>query len=115
VAVAVPPGAEPPGGPGQPLERGAGFEFVDAVKRISTLGLGHAYDERMSFGPVMAYVWGLLSAIEPAFRVDLADPDTDTDDDGATVFTAGSARTISMNLRNFGFMVSKDAVWSPRM
>jgi len=46
-------------------------EFVDAVKRISTLGLGHAYDERMSFGPVMAYVWGLLSAIEPAFRTGL--------------------------------------------
>jgi dolichyl-phosphate-mannose-protein mannosyltransferase len=46
-------------------------EFVDAVQRISHVGLGHAYDEHMSFGPVMAYVWGLLSAIEPAFRAGL--------------------------------------------
>jgi Phosphate-selective porin O and P len=30
-----------------------------------------------------------LYAVEPFARVDLADPDTDTDDDGATVFTAG--------------------------
>jgi hypothetical protein len=30
-----------------------------------------------------------LYAIEPFARVDLADPDTDTDDDGATTITAG--------------------------
>jgi dolichyl-phosphate-mannose-protein mannosyltransferase len=46
-------------------------EFVDAVKRIAHLGLGHAYDQRMSFGPVMAYVWGLQSALDPAFRTGL--------------------------------------------
>jgi hypothetical protein len=30
-----------------------------------------------------------LYAVEPAIRLDLADPDTDTDDDGATTMTAG--------------------------
>jgi hypothetical protein len=43
-------------------------EFVDAVQRIARLGLGHAYDQPMSFGPVMADIWGLQSALDPAFR-----------------------------------------------
>jgi hypothetical protein len=42
-----------------------------------------AYNLRMS-SPT---AW--LHAVEPFARVDLADPNTDTDDDGATVFTAG--------------------------
>ena len=29
-----------------------------------------------------------LYAVEPAFRIDLADPNTDVDDDGATLLTA---------------------------
>jgi hypothetical protein len=42
-----------------------------------------AYNIRMS-SPT-----SLLYAVEPFARLDLADPDTDTDDDGATTFTAG--------------------------
>ena len=42
-----------------------------------------AYNLRMSSPTAWLY------AVEPFARVDLADPDTDTDDDGATLFTAG--------------------------
>ena len=42
-----------------------------------------AYNLRMNSPTAWLY------AVEPFARVDLADPDTDTDDDGATVFTAG--------------------------
>ena len=36
-----------------------------------------------------------LYAIEPFARLDVADPDTDTDDDGATLLTAGIALYMS--------------------
>ena len=42
-----------------------------------------AYNVRMNSPTAWLY------AIEPFARVDLADPDTDTDDNGATVITAG--------------------------
>jgi Phosphate-selective porin O and P len=38
---------------------------------------------------------GWLYAVEPALRVDLADPDTDTDDDGVTTLTAGLGLYLS--------------------
>jgi Gpi18-like mannosyltransferase len=51
-------------------------EFVSWVHAIATNGIGHAYDLNLTFPPVMVYVWGLLGAIEPAFRTvtDASDP-----------------------------------------
>jgi hypothetical protein len=51
-------------------------EFVKWVHTIAVDGLGTAYDDDLTFGPVMAFIWGTLAAIEPAFRVvtDAADP-----------------------------------------
>ena len=51
-------------------------QFVVWVNGIATNGLGNAYHQNITFGPVMAYIWGVLAAIEPAFRtaVDSSDP-----------------------------------------
>jgi dolichyl-phosphate-mannose-protein mannosyltransferase len=43
-------------------------QFVRWVHGIATAPFSHAYDQDISFPPVMAYVWGVLAAIEPAFR-----------------------------------------------
>ena len=43
-------------------------QFVLWVHGIAVDGLGNAYDQNLSFPAVMAYVWGVLAAIEPAFR-----------------------------------------------
>ena len=43
-------------------------QFAGWVAHIATNGLPNAYDQNLSFGPVMAYIWALLGAIEPAFR-----------------------------------------------
>ena len=51
-------------------------QFVVWVHGIATNGLGNAYDQNLSFPPVMAYVWSALAAIEPTFRTvtDSSDP-----------------------------------------
>jgi Gpi18-like mannosyltransferase len=43
-------------------------QFVEWVRHIANNGLPSAYDAPLSFGPVMAFVWGILAAIDPAFR-----------------------------------------------
>ena len=43
-------------------------QFAGWVAHIATNGLPNAYDQNLSFGPVMAYIWALLGVIEPAFR-----------------------------------------------
>jgi hypothetical protein len=47
-------------------------QFVGWVHHIATNGLGSLYGATeagpVTFGPVMALIWGLLAAIEPAFR-----------------------------------------------
>jgi hypothetical protein len=43
-------------------------QFVLWVHGLATGPFGHAYDQDLSFLPVMVYVWGLLAAIDPAFR-----------------------------------------------
>lgn len=43
-------------------------QFVVWVHGIATVPFGHAYDQTISFPPVMVYIWGLLAALEPAFR-----------------------------------------------
>ena len=43
-------------------------QFVLWVHGIATRPFAHAYDQDLSFLPVMVYVWGLLAAVEPAFR-----------------------------------------------
>jgi len=48
--------------------RGDIDQFVVWVNHIANNGLPNAYDENLSFGPVMAYVWALLGFFEPAFR-----------------------------------------------
>lgn len=51
-------------------------QFVLWTHGIAVNGLGTAYDQNLTFGPVMALIWGALAAIEPAFRtaVDASDP-----------------------------------------
>jgi hypothetical protein len=43
-------------------------QFVEWVHGLAIAPIGHAYDQDISFPPVMVYVWGLLAAMEPAFR-----------------------------------------------
>ena len=43
-------------------------QFVLWVHGIATNGLANAYDQNLSFPPVMAYIWGALATLEPAFR-----------------------------------------------
>ena len=43
-------------------------QFVLWVHGIAVDGLGNIYDQNVTFPPVMAYIWGLLAAIEPAFK-----------------------------------------------
>jgi Gpi18-like mannosyltransferase len=56
--------------------RGDLDQFVLWVHGLATQPFGRAYDQNLSFPPVMAYIWGLLAALEPAFRTvtDAADP-----------------------------------------
>lgn len=60
--------------------RGDLDQFVGWVHHIATRGLGTLYGETdvgpVSFGPVMAYVWAALAAIQPAFATvtDASDP-----------------------------------------
>jgi hypothetical protein len=51
-------------------------QFVLWVHGLATQPFGRAYDQNLSFPPIMVYVWGLLAAIEPAFRsaMDSFDP-----------------------------------------
>ena len=59
--------------PGLPDDLG---QFVLWVHGIATSGLARAYDQNISFPPVMVYVWSVLAAVEPAFRTmtDSAEP-----------------------------------------
>jgi hypothetical protein len=56
--------------------RGDIDQFVLWVHGIAVGGLPNAYDKGLSFPPVMAYLWGLLAAIQPAFQTvtDASDP-----------------------------------------
>jgi hypothetical protein len=51
-------------------------QFVRWVHGLATGPFGNAYDQNLSFPPVMVYVWGFLAALEPAFRTvtDSSDP-----------------------------------------
>ena len=51
-------------------------QFVVWVHGIAVNGLGNAYDQNLSFPPVMAFIWWILASIEPAFKVvtDSSDP-----------------------------------------
>jgi len=56
--------------------RGDLDQFVLWVHGLATQPFGRAYDQNLSFPPVMVYIWGVLAALEPAFRTatDAADP-----------------------------------------
>jgi hypothetical protein len=43
-------------------------QFVLWVHGLAVGPFSHAYDQDLSFPPVMAYIWGALAALEPAFR-----------------------------------------------
>ena len=93
--------------------RGDIDQFVVWVNHIATRGLGHTFDEDLSFGPVMAYVWALLGAIEPAFRTA-----TDASDTGlrvlmklpATLADFGLAACVAWILREKPFWAAFAAV-----
>jgi hypothetical protein len=56
--------------------RGDVDQFVLWVHGIVVGGLPNAYDQDLSFPPVMVYIWGLLAALQPAFQTvtDGSDP-----------------------------------------
>ena len=56
--------------------RGDIDQFVLWVHGIVVGGLPNAYDQDLSFPPVMVYIWSLLAAVEPAFAsiTDASDP-----------------------------------------
>jgi len=43
-------------------------QFVLWVHGLATAPFGHAYDQDISFGPVMVWIWGGLAWLDPAFR-----------------------------------------------
>jgi hypothetical protein len=43
-------------------------QFVLWVHGLATAPFGNAYDQNLTFPPVMTDIWGVLAAIEPAFR-----------------------------------------------
>ena len=43
-------------------------QFVLWVHAIAVDGLGNLYDQNVTFPAVMAYIWGVLAILEPAFR-----------------------------------------------
>jgi Gpi18-like mannosyltransferase len=47
--------------------RGDIDQFAVWVAHIAANGLPNAYDQNLSFGPVMAYIWAILGVVEPAF------------------------------------------------
>ena len=51
-------------------------QFALWVHGIAVGGIGNAYDQQLAFPPVMAYVWGLMALIQPAFQTvsDASDP-----------------------------------------
>ncbi len=51
-------------------------QFVLWVHGIAVDGLGTIYDQNVTFPAVMAYIWGVLAALEPAFKTvtDSSDP-----------------------------------------
>jgi len=51
--------------------------FTQWVGHIASNGLPNAYDEELTFGPVMTYIWWVLGLVEPGFRTatDSTDPD----------------------------------------
>ncbi len=58
--------------------------FVQWTHGIAVNGLPNAYDQNLSFPPVMAYIWGILAAIQPAFQtvdrlIGRRDPGADED------------------------------------
>lgn len=60
-----------------------GEDFTESRRTMRGLSLVTAYHLRTPQGKSWLY------AVEPAFRLDLADPDTDGPDDGSTLLTAG--------------------------
>jgi dolichyl-phosphate-mannose-protein mannosyltransferase len=43
-------------------------QFVGWAHDIATTGIGRIFDQQLSFGPVMAYVWWLVGVLDPAIR-----------------------------------------------
>src|SRR3954468_8470371 len=43
-------------------------QFVRWVHGLATTPFARAYDQGLAFPPVMAYIWGALAALEPAFK-----------------------------------------------
>jgi hypothetical protein len=51
-------------------------QFVVWIHGIATQGWANAYEQNLSFPAVMAWIWGLMAAVQPAFATvtDAADP-----------------------------------------
>jgi len=65
--------------------------FVSWVHGIARNGLPNAYDQKLSFPPVITYIWWLLAAVEPAFQ-------TATDSSDQTVRVLMKAPAILADL-----------------
>jgi Gpi18-like mannosyltransferase len=56
--------------------RGDLDQFALWIHGLATAPFGRAYDQNLSFPPVMVYIWGLIAVLQPAFQTvsDAADP-----------------------------------------
>ena len=101
--------------------RGDIDQFVGWVNHIAVAGLPNTFEQELTFGPVVAYIWWFLGLIEPGFRTATDASDTTirvlmklpatladfglarslTDDLGLTQFgqIVGTPRSISLNRR----------------
>jgi hypothetical protein len=68
-------------------------QFVLWVHGIAVGGWTHAYDQDLSFPAVMAWVWGALAALEPAFRTV-----TDSSDAGIRALMKAPASLADLGL-----------------
>ncbi len=82
--------------------RGDLDQFVLWVHGIADDGFGHAYDQNLSFPPMMACVWGVLAFIEPAFKTvaDASDPWIRDPDEAARVAGRPRDRRLSWSTRS---------------
>jgi hypothetical protein len=82
-------------------------QFAGWIHHIATNGLGALYTENpagpVTFGPVMGYIWGLLAAIEPAFKTV-----TDASDTGIRVLMKAPASLADFGLAALALSLLRD-------
>jgi Predicted integral membrane protein len=82
--------------------------FVGWVHGIASNGLPSAYDARLSFPPVMTYIWWLLAAVEPGFRTE-----TDSSDQAIRILMKVPALLADLGLAGLvGYALRQRPRWA---